>query len=226
MEDLTNITDEELRRVIQMVRTIDDVDLGQFQPIILRHRVCRFAALQGYESVSKLVEKLITDRSLIHIFLQKLTVPTTEMFRDAEFWTELEAIINDKALMKRIKTVNELFRAYMDVEPNKNRPSVAYFSMEYGMHSALKIYSGGLGMLAGDYLKEASDSNVDMCASVSSIASAISHRACRWKDSRLPTTSPKASPRCLLSASSTRTDSPWWSLFPTPTIRFTPTSGR
>ena len=101
MEDLTNITDEELRRVIQMVRTIDDVDLGQFQPIILRHRVCRFAALQGYESVSKLVEKLITDRSLIHIFLQKLTVPTTEMFRDAEFWTELEAIINDKLSAER-----------------------------------------------------------------------------------------------------------------------------
>ena len=101
MEDLTNITDEELRRVIQMVRTIDDVDLGQFQPIILRHRVCRFAALQGYESVSKLVEKLITDRSLIHIFLQKLTVPTTEMIRDAEFWTELEAIINDKLSAER-----------------------------------------------------------------------------------------------------------------------------
>nr|MCR5159899.1 alpha-glucan family phosphorylase [Prevotella sp.] len=75
-----------------------------------------------------------------------------------------EEIITDKALMKRIKSVYEMFRSYMDVEPDKNRPSVAYFSMEYGMHSALKIYSGGLGMLAGDYLKEASDSNVDMCA--------------------------------------------------------------
>jgi starch phosphorylase len=75
-----------------------------------------------------------------------------------------EAIVKDKALMKRINAVYEMFRAYMDVEPDKKRPSVAYFSMEYGMHSALKIYSGGLGMLAGDYLKEASDSNVDMCA--------------------------------------------------------------
>ena len=75
-----------------------------------------------------------------------------------------EEIIKDKALMKRIQAVYEMFRAYMDVEPDKSRPSVAYFSMEYGMHSALKIYSGGLGMLAGDYLKEASDSNVDMCA--------------------------------------------------------------
>ena len=75
-----------------------------------------------------------------------------------------EAIVKDKALMKRIREVYKLFRAYMDVEPDKKRPSVAYFSMEYGMHSALKIYSGGLGMLAGDYLKEASDSNVEMCA--------------------------------------------------------------
>ncbi len=75
-----------------------------------------------------------------------------------------EEIVKDKALMKRIHEVYKLFRAYMDVEPDKKRPSVAYFSMEYGMHSALKIYSGGLGMLAGDYLKEASDSNVDMCA--------------------------------------------------------------
>ena len=75
-----------------------------------------------------------------------------------------EAIIEDRALMKRIQNVYEMFRAYVDVEPDRKRPSVAYFSMEYGMHSALKIYSGGLGMLAGDYLKEASDSNVDMCA--------------------------------------------------------------
>jgi len=74
------------------------------------------------------------------------------------------AILKDKALMKRVKEVSTKFREYMDVKPDKSRPSVAYFCMEYGIHSALKIYSGGLGMLAGDYVKEASDSNVDMCA--------------------------------------------------------------
>ena len=73
-------------------------------------------------------------------------------------------ILKDKALMKRIKDVYTQFRTYMDVKPDTKRPSVAYFCMEYGIHSALKIYSGGLGMLAGDYVKEASDSNVDMCA--------------------------------------------------------------
>ena len=79
-------------------------------------------------------------------------------------FTRKEEILKDKALMKRIQSVYALFREYMDVKPDQTRPSVAYFCMEYGIHSALKIYSGGLGMLAGDYVKEASDSNVDMCA--------------------------------------------------------------
>uniref|UniRef100_A0AB33JH74 Glycosyltransferase family 1 protein n=1 Tax=Prevotella sp. GTC17260 TaxID=3236796 RepID=A0AB33JH74_9BACT len=75
-----------------------------------------------------------------------------------------EQIVNDKATMKNVKDIYAKFRAYMDVKPDAKRPSVAYFSMEYGINQVVKIYSGGLGMLAGDYLKEASDSNVDMCA--------------------------------------------------------------
>ena len=75
-----------------------------------------------------------------------------------------EAIVKDPAIMSRVKSVYKKFRDYMDVEPDHTRPSVAYFCMEYGLSHVLKIYSGGLGMLAGDYLKEASDSNVDMCA--------------------------------------------------------------
>ena len=51
----------------------------------------------------------------------------------------------------------------MDVKPDATRPSVAYFCMEYGINQVVKIYSGGLCMLAGDYMKEASDSNVNMC---------------------------------------------------------------
>ncbi|MBR6978319.1 MAG: alpha-glucan family phosphorylase [Prevotella sp.] len=75
-----------------------------------------------------------------------------------------EELVKDEAIMARVKDVYALFRKYMDVKPDSSRPSVAYFSMEYGINQVLKIYSGGLGMLAGDYLKEASDSNVDMCA--------------------------------------------------------------
>lgn len=75
-----------------------------------------------------------------------------------------EQIIKDNSIIKRMKDVYGLYRNYIDVKPDEKRPSVAYFSMEYGINQILKIYSGGLGILAGDYLKEASDSNVDMCA--------------------------------------------------------------
>lgn len=74
-----------------------------------------------------------------------------------------EAIVKDKELMRKVHNVYKQFRKYMDEEVNKSRPSVAYFCMEFGLNQVLKIYSGGLGMLAGDYLKEASDSNVDLC---------------------------------------------------------------
>ena len=77
---------------------------------------------------------------------------------------KLEALATDKLVLKRMNDVYAKFRDYMDVEPDSKRPSVAYFSMEYGLNHVLKIYSGGLGVLAGDYLKEASDSNVDLCA--------------------------------------------------------------
>ena len=106
----------------------------------------------------------------------------TELFRDLdpELWKEcgqnpvlllermsyekLEALTKDKVILRRMNEVYTKFRDYMDVKPDSQRPSVAYFSMEYGLSSVLKIYSGGLGVLAGDYLKEASDSNVDLCA--------------------------------------------------------------
>ena len=106
----------------------------------------------------------------------------TELFRDLDptLWKEagqnpvlllermsyekLEALSKDKVILKRMNDVYAKFRDYMDVTPDNKRPSVAYFSMEYGLKHVLKIYSGGLGVLAGDYLKEASDSNVDLCA--------------------------------------------------------------
>jgi starch phosphorylase len=45
------------------------------------------------------------------------------------------------------------------IEPvsTSNKPTVAYFCMEYGLHTDLKLYAGGLGILAGDYLKGARD---------------------------------------------------------------------
>ncbi|MCC8018363.1 MAG: alpha-glucan family phosphorylase [Rikenellaceae bacterium] len=74
---------------------------------------------------------------------------------------ELEA---DKEFLAKMDAVYEIFNAYMAEKKTAKGPKIAYFSMEYGLHSSLKIYSGGLGILAGDYLKEASDKNVPMVA--------------------------------------------------------------
>ena len=76
----------------------------------------------------------------------------------------IEEILANEELMAEIKKVYKDFRTYVDVKPDTTKPSIAYFSMEYGLTNVLKIYSGGLGILAGDYLKEASDNNIDMCA--------------------------------------------------------------
>lgn len=79
-------------------------------------------------------------------------------------YERLEELVNDKSAMCRINEVYDNFKKYMAEPKNGKVPSIAYFSMEYGLVNILKIYSGGLGVLAGDYLKEASDRNVDMTA--------------------------------------------------------------
>ena len=79
-------------------------------------------------------------------------------------YDKYQELRNDAEFMKKLNSVYKEFRAYMDVKPDAKKPSIAYYSMEYGLTSVLKIYSGGLGILAGDYLKEASDCNVDMTA--------------------------------------------------------------
>lgn len=76
----------------------------------------------------------------------------------------LAEIQKDEVMMNRIETVYASFKDYMSKPMRKDVPSVSYFSMEYGLCNCLKIYSGGLGVLAGDYIKEASDSRVDMTA--------------------------------------------------------------
>lgn len=46
----------------------------------------------------------------------------------------------------------------------QGRPCVAYFSLEYGIHESVRMYSGGLGALAGDHLKAASDLGLPLVA--------------------------------------------------------------
>ena len=71
----------------------------------------------------------------------------------------------DIAYVGRLNAFNERFEQYL--ANNNQQPStirVAYFCAEYGIHNSLPNYSGGLGILAGDHLKSASDLNVPLVA--------------------------------------------------------------
>ncbi|MDD6252938.1 MAG: DUF3417 domain-containing protein, partial [Bacteroidales bacterium] len=74
------------------------------------------------------------------------------------------ALAGDASFMAQYESVMKEFNDYMALKKDRVEPSVGYFCMEYGLDSSLSIYSGGLGILAGDYLKETSDMNVNLVA--------------------------------------------------------------
>ncbi|RPH32342.1 MAG: alpha-glucan family phosphorylase [Bacteroidales bacterium] len=84
------------------------------------------------------------------LFLEKIT------------FTRYQELENDTAFVEKLHTIYLQFTSYMMNKYKRKEPKIAYFSMEFGLHTSLKIYSGGLGVLAGDYLKEASDRNTDI----------------------------------------------------------------
>ena len=75
-----------------------------------------------------------------------------------------QQLSEDQEFLSRMKVVLDEFDTYMAAKAARKDPSIAYFCMEYGLDTSLKIYSGGLGILAGDYLKETSDMNVNLVA--------------------------------------------------------------
>ena len=73
-------------------------------------------------------------------------------------------LAKDQSFLNALSSVMQEFDSYMALKAERTSPSIGYFCMEYGLDSSLKIYSGGLGILAGDYLKESSDMNVNLVA--------------------------------------------------------------
>lgn len=78
--------------------------------------------------------------------------------------TTLEALKNDEGFMAHLRLVDEKLSDYLQAKTwfqktcnGASGMKLAYFSMEYGLHESLPVYSGGLGILAGDHLKSASD---------------------------------------------------------------------
>ena len=74
---------------------------------------------------------------------------------------QIKDLENNEDFVERLNNVYDQFKQYM-AQPTQQKDLIAYFSMEYGLMKSLKIYSGGLGILAGDYMKQASDSNANM----------------------------------------------------------------
>lgn len=75
----------------------------------------------------------------------------------------LDALASDDSFLAHVKRVEQALDHYMKSHTwfsntyNEKKSLTAYFSMEFGLHESLPIYSGGLGILAGDHLKSASD---------------------------------------------------------------------
>ncbi len=77
---------------------------------------------------------------------------------------KINELVTDEKFIEKLNRVYARFQKYMQASRGQQEQQVAYFSMEYGLHNSVKIFSGGLGVLAGDYLKQASDSNKNMMA--------------------------------------------------------------
>jgi alpha-glucan phosphorylase-like protein len=129
---------------------------------------------------SNIPEKLTPLKELSRNLWWVWNTEARELFQyiDAEIWEECEhnpillleevnyqrflELENDEEFLFKMNHVSSLLHKYLDERKAPVGTSVAYFSMEYGLHDSLKIFSGGLGILAGDYLKEASDSKVNL----------------------------------------------------------------
>ncbi|WP_243545719.1 alpha-glucan family phosphorylase [Pseudodesulfovibrio tunisiensis] len=87
-------------------------------------------------------------------------------FLDTMDRDRLNQLSGDMEFMARFTGVMERFDAYMAESDNAEykgitwQNPISYFSMEFGLHEAIPIYSGGLGLLAGDHIKSASDLNL------------------------------------------------------------------
>ena len=84
----------------------------------------------------------------------------------------LESASSEDAFLAHLERVHSAFRAYMQAPSTwyqrnhgeSSGPRIAYFCLEYGLTESMAIYSGGMGVLAGDYLKSASDLGVALVA--------------------------------------------------------------
>lgn len=149
-------------------------------------RTLKFA--HSFEVVQELPEALAPLRELAFNFRWSWHLPTQELFKEADpdAWEALEhnpvqlvhglsaerqrRLLKDDVFLAKLNSCVEDLRNYLSgpnwfdsTYPNeREKTTIAYFCAEFGLHESLPIYSGGLGVLAGDHLKSASDLGVPL----------------------------------------------------------------
>ncbi len=125
---------------------------------------------QGLSLLSEIMENIwwTWDDSVQELFetidptLWRLSDYNPYILLEQTSFKRLTELSKDKDYLSKLNDCYSRFKAYMKGTKDLKAPNIAYFSMEFGFHDCLKLYSGGLGILAGDYLKEASDAKVNI----------------------------------------------------------------
>ncbi len=77
----------------------------------------------------------------------------------------LEELAKDAIYLRQLSSVEAEFKRHVhEKDADFSRRKIAYFSMEFGIHESIRIFSGGLGILSGDHVKAASDMHLPMAA--------------------------------------------------------------
>ncbi|MDR1164663.1 MAG: alpha-glucan family phosphorylase [Deltaproteobacteria bacterium] len=140
-------------------------------------------AKQEFKVVPKFPERLLPLKRMAYNVIFSWDSEIRDIFQrvDPKLWSEsnhnpvrlmnrveqkrLDELANDTGFVSQLEEVTHHFDVYMNA-PSGADPNVrvAYFSAEFGLTTCLPIYSGGLGILAGDHLKSASDLNIPLVA--------------------------------------------------------------
>jgi len=143
--------------------------------------------IQTFAVIPKLPAPIEGLRRLAHNLRWSWSHQTIDLFRrlDNDLWescghnpvamlgridqSHLEHAANDDAFLAHLERVTLALDTYLSGDAwftrrhgNRNVPLVAYFSAEFGLTESLSIFAGGLGILAGDHLKSASDLGVPL----------------------------------------------------------------
>jgi phosphorylase/glycogen(starch) synthase len=146
---------------VELIKSIDKMLWVEceYNPVAFLNRI----SLRRYQELGK--DKDFIER-MNNVYAQFEEYMSQKSPRFLDHLGAVNTKLSKHAAVKKKSKVNELEKKAHEGDHIKKKSGkdykIAYFSMEYGLHTSLKIYSGGLGILAGDYLKEASDKGTPM----------------------------------------------------------------